>query len=116
MGGSFCMDIAFGVCVKKDNYDEAEQAVEGLDALQVIHEAVTGIPRCSYADSEDSFISFKLPTKRFCVFAHDMDVDFDVLEAIMKDNDKMAQYRTCLERLGWPYEAPKVFPVVYISY
>lgn len=105
------MSIAFGICVEDD--EEAQRAVEGLDALKVIHEIIEEIPRCDFADSEDSFITL-LPRRRV-VSAYEIDVDFDELEAIMKDDSKMAQYRTCLERLGLPYRSPKVYPVLVIS-
>ena len=111
MGGSFGVDIAFGICIEDAN--EARWAAEGLDALTVNQEIVEGIPRCSFADSRDSFITLMPSQNTF--LANQLDVSFDSLDAIMKDERKMAQWKTCLERLDVPYVAPRVYPVLWIS-
>lgn len=115
------MCIAFGICVRDS--EEAEWAVEGLDALTVVQESIKRIPRCRSADSEDSFITLMprngavpaVISRPHAMHASQLDVDFDQLDAVMKDERTMAQWRTCLERLDVPYQAPKVYPVLCIS-
>lgn len=111
MGGSFDAGLAFGIYV--EDGEEARWAVDGLDALEVYSEGIENIPRCDFADSDDTFITL-LP-RYFAMRSCQLDVDFDELDAIMKDERKTAQWRTCLERLGLPYRAPRVYPVMHIS-
>lgn len=105
------MSMAFGICVR--DAEEAALVVEGLDALEVVCEDIGHIPRCRDADSRDSFITL-LP-RRGALHAVDLDLDFGELAAIAEDPAKMAQYRTCLERLDVPYTPPKLYPVLHIA-
>lgn len=83
MGGWFQVELAFGVCVG-DRGDDAQQAVQDLDALAVVAECVENIPKCDYATSYDAFVTFKLPRSSACL-AGQLEVDFDMLQAIMVD-------------------------------